>query len=149
MIMRWRFQRWSRVLNRKRNCGIASLSTIRSIRSFDDRVGHLMGGFSLPPLVSYLIMVLVCQLNSIGLFKAGPDDPLHTVTYGFARGDLSKPALALWSNQDAGPSVAIRCNPLFYKLRPSVSNVSTLPYRFIFAVITLDRVLIYDTQVSS
>jgi hypothetical protein len=41
--------------------------------------------------------------------------------------------------------VVVRPNPLLFQLPPN-SNINTLPYRSIFAVLTIDTVLIYDTH---
>lgn len=43
------------------------------------------------------------------------------------------------------PSVAVRCGPLLYSLRGN-GGLIDLPYRMVYAVATLDAVLIYDTQ---
>lgn len=68
-------------------------------------------------------------------------------------------------SNDAGPSLAVRCSPIVYRLRDSaagavssghdntgptteaVHNAFNLPYRLVFAVITLKSVFIYDSQV--
>lgn len=46
-------------------------------------------------------------------------------------------------------SIAVRCSPVLYKLRDvPASTVGMLkaPYRMIFAVATLNAVIVYDTQ---
>ena len=50
-------------------------------------------------------------------------------------------------------SIAVRCSPVLYKLRkgagadkPTASGMLVAPYRMVFAVATLDSVLVYDTQ---
>lgn len=43
------------------------------------------------------------------------------------------------------PSVVVRPNPLLFQLPPDTTNKSKLPHRSIFAVLTIDTVLIYDT----
>jgi chromatin assembly factor 1 subunit B len=43
------------------------------------------------------------------------------------------------------PSVVVRPNPLLFKLPANVVNESKLPHRSIFAVLTIDTILIYDT----
>lgn len=86
--------------------------------------------------------------------------------YAFARGDMSTPTLHLPGHDKA--SLAVRCSPLLYELRrpdednPSLSdhksddesskdvavmNFFQTPYRSIFAVVTLNAVVLYDTQV--
>jgi len=66
-------------------------------------------------------------------------------TYVYVRGKWSSPALHLPSSGKA--SVGVKCSPVLYKM---VDNGKVpwadLPYRIVFAVITLDSVYIYDTQ---
>lgn len=96
---------------------------------------------------------------------------VHTV-YAFARGDLSAPTLHLPGHDKA--SLAVRCSPLLYELRRDgqlangdhkgdandsqdssevaghdkpVVNFFQTPYRSVFAVVTLNAVVLYDTQV--
>ncbi|CAK9257791.1 unnamed protein product [Sphagnum jensenii] len=75
------------------------------------------------------------------------------MSYLISRDDLSRPAIQL-----PGPSkpvVAVRFCPLVFTLHSTVPeeqqyNTSfSLPYRLVFAVATLDSLLIYDTQHSS
>lgn len=88
-----------------------------------------------------------------GIFRSSEAaSPVNTV-YAFARGNLSEPTLHLPGQEKA--SLGVRCSPLLYELRrPSedsktaaVSNFFQTPHRSIFAVITLNTVVIYDTQV--
>eukprot|EP01135_Chromosphaera_perkinsii_P004173 Nk52_evm80s270 gene=Nk52_evmTU80s270 len=70
-------------------------------------------------------------------------------TFVFSRNNFDKPAVYLPSTRRA--SVAVRCSPIFYKLRnpskeESQSPLCDLPYRMIFAIATMDSVLIYDTE---
>lgn len=52
------------------------------------------------------------------------------------------------------PSVAVRCNPRLFALKsdegaadkPLETPVSDLQYRVVFAVVSLDAVVIYDTE---
>jgi chromatin assembly factor 1 subunit B len=91
---------------------------------------------------------------------------VHTV-YAFARGDLSRPTLHLPGHDKA--SLAVRCSPFLYELRHDgqpengdskggvenssesaanpVVNFFQTPYRSVFAVVTLNAVVLYDTQV--
>lgn len=48
------------------------------------------------------------------------------------------------------PVVAIRFCPIFFKLREAAdANMPiALPHKFVFAIATLDSVVLYDTQVS-
>ncbi|KAL3674965.1 hypothetical protein V7S43_000890 [Phytophthora oleae] len=77
--------------------------------------------------------------------------PLNTV-YAFCRGNFSQPTLHLPGQEKA--SLAVRCSPLLYELRrkdgqdenSQVPNLFKTEYRSVFAVITLDAVVIYDTQ---
>jgi chromatin assembly factor 1 subunit B len=44
-------------------------------------------------------------------------------------------------------AIAVRCNPLMFKLkRDQESAMIRLPYRIVYAVITQDEVLIYDSE---
>lgn len=52
------------------------------------------------------------------------------------------------------PSVAVRCNPRLFALKGGTAEDSTaasralcdLPYRVVFAVVSLDAVVVYDTE---
>lgn len=73
--------------------------------------------------------------------------PTHT-TYGYSRYDLSKPAFVLPFPNEY--TVAVRCSPVLYRLRPYDAEKNppmiTLPYRMIYAVATKNSVFFYDTQ---
>ncbi|CAM9562662.1 unnamed protein product, partial [Chrysoparadoxa australica] len=63
----------------------------------------------------------------------------------FRRGNLSRPALCL-SGLDK-PSICIKACPTLFQLRqPERKSQTDLPYRMVFAVTTLDTVLVYDTE---
>lgn len=97
-------------------------------------------------------------LAPTGIFRSTEAaSPINTV-YAFARGNLSEPTLHLPGQEKA--SLGVRCSPLLYKLRrpaatagndsvAPVPNFFQTPHRSIFAVITLNTVVIYDTQVQS
>ncbi|EQC41260.1 hypothetical protein SDRG_01235 [Saprolegnia diclina VS20] len=81
-----------------------------------------------------------------GLFKPTSTtvDATHTV-YAYARGNLLQPAFHLPGH--AKGALSVRCSPILYALTTSVTeNLFRLPYRFVFAVATLDAVAIYDSQ---
>ncbi|BFZ63033.1 Chromatin assembly factor 1 subunit [Saitoella coloradoensis] len=80
--------------------------------------------------------------------------------YIYSRAGLGKPPVAHLPGQRK-PAVAVRCSPIYYKLRPLDDSaleddkadvvregkpVFALPYRIIYAVATQDSVVIYDTQ---
>lgn len=50
------------------------------------------------------------------------------------------------------PSVAVRCNPRLFALKGSADTevyeapMCDLPYRAVFAVVSLDAVVVYDTE---
>lgn len=73
--------------------------------------------------------------------------PINT-TYGFSRYDLSRPAFVLPFPSEY--TVAVRCSPVLYRLRPYNAEknqpIIALPYRMIYAVATKNSVLLYDTQ---
>lgn len=80
-------------------------------------------------------------------------DQVVNATYVFTRASPNKPVLYLPSPQKA--SVAVRCCPILFELRQengvkgdenTVKSLFKLPYRMVFAVATLDSVLLYDTQ---
>lgn len=80
-------------------------------------------------------------------------DQVVNTTYVFTRASPNKPVLYLPSPQKA--SVAVRCCPILFELRQEnadsvqdkpVKSLFKLPYRMVFAVATLDSVLLYDTQ---
>ncbi|KAH8237124.1 hypothetical protein KR038_004845 [Drosophila bunnanda] len=73
--------------------------------------------------------------------------PTNT-TYGFSRYDLTRPAFVLPFPNEY--TVAVRCSPVLYRLRPYNAEknppIIDLPYRMIYAVATKNSVLLYDTQ---
>lgn len=84
-------------------------------------------------------------LAPTGTFRATESAAaVHTV-YAFARGNLSAPTLHLPGQEKA--SLGVRCSPVLYELRDGGRrNFFQTPQRSIFAVITLNTVVIYDTQ---
>lgn len=64
-------------------------------------------------------------------------------TYLFARHRFDKPYKVLAGLEK--PSVAVRPNPVLFELPLTVSGKSPLPYRSVFAVLTAEDVLVYDT----
>jgi len=61
------------------------------------------------------------------------------------------PPIFVAHTRNIQPSVVVRPNPVLYQIPKSVQeeskeNPSALPYRSVFAVLTLDSVLIYDTH---
>ncbi|XP_011191191.2 chromatin assembly factor 1 subunit B [Zeugodacus cucurbitae] len=72
---------------------------------------------------------------------------LHT-TYVFSRHSFRQPAIVLPCPGQY--TVAVRCCPILYRLRPHKADVNPpvvpLPYRMIFAVATRSSVYFYDTQ---
>ena len=73
--------------------------------------------------------------------------PINT-TYAFSRYGFRQPAIVLPCPDQY--TVAVRCCPLLFKLRPFNAEknppVIPLPYRMIFAVATKSSVYFYDTQ---
>uniref|UniRef100_A0A1B0A0W6 CAF1B/HIR1 beta-propeller domain-containing protein n=1 Tax=Glossina pallidipes TaxID=7398 RepID=A0A1B0A0W6_GLOPL len=76
--------------------------------------------------------------------------PSHA-TYAFTRYDFRQPAIVLPCSDQY--TIAVRCCPLLYRLRPYNAKknppVVSLPYRMIFAVATRSSVYFYDTQQKS
>ncbi|RLN91073.1 hypothetical protein BBJ28_00009617 [Nothophytophthora sp. Chile5] len=92
-------------------------------------------------------------LAPTGTFRASElSSPVNTV-YAFSRGNLSEPTLHLPGQEKA--SLGVRCSPLLYELRRQEGDATDSPthnffktqFRSVFAVLTLDAVVIYDTQV--
>ncbi len=65
-------------------------------------------------------------------------------TYLFARHHFEQPYKVLTGLEK--PSVVIRPNPVLFQLPAQSKMKAILPYRSIFAVLTIDTVLIYDTH---
>lgn len=85
-----------------------------------------------------------------GMFKADASSPAINTTYLFARNDWSAPIAHLPTL--SRPSVAVRFCPVPFRSQPAASTgcdtpFSSLPYRFVLAVATMDSVILYDTQV--
>ncbi|TMW55811.1 hypothetical protein Poli38472_008459 [Pythium oligandrum] len=87
-------------------------------------------------------------LAPTGVFRANEAASALNTVYAFARGDMSKPALHLPGHEKA--SLGVRCSPLLYEVRKdgdsSLPNFFQSVYRSIFAVVTLNAVVIYDSQ---
>ncbi|KAG6591137.1 chromatin assembly factor 1 subunit B-like protein [Phytophthora cinnamomi] len=91
-------------------------------------------------------------LAPTGIFRASESAPAVNTVYAFSRGNLSQPTLHLPGQEKA--SLGVRCSPLLYELRrqdgqtddSQPPNFFKTEYRSIIAVITLDAVVIYDTQ---
>ncbi|XP_067946349.1 chromatin assembly factor 1 subunit B-like [Watersipora subatra] len=69
------------------------------------------------------------------------------VVYLFQLKNLETPVLCLPTGKS--PAIAVRFCPRFFTLRPKTTSqpkVFNLPYRMVYAVVTLDNVLLYDTQ---
>ncbi|KAG0596949.1 hypothetical protein M758_UG298400 [Ceratodon purpureus] len=75
--------------------------------------------------------------------------PPFNVTYIYSRKDLSRPCIRLPA--PSKPVVAVRFCPAIFSLVENVpeeeaSSGFALPYRLVYAVATLDSLIIYDTQ---
>eukprot|EP00742_Colponemidia_sp_Colp-10_P008206 GILJ01008869.1.p1 GENE.GILJ01008869.1~~GILJ01008869.1.p1 ORF type:complete len:587 (+),score=106.47 GILJ01008869.1:39-1763(+) len=84
-------------------------------------------------------------LTPAGQFQSASDSlPLPTV-YVFTRNSLNTPVMHLPGAAKA--AIAVRPCPILFKLKPTdKENLIDLPYRMIFAVATIDTLLLYDTQ---
>ena len=91
-------------------------------------------------------------LTPTGSIRENLQSPAKPTTYIFQRGKFTEPLAHLPAASTAKPSIAVRASPILYRLRKNsdgsiINNgVYSLPYRCIFAVATLDAVMIYDTQ---
>jgi len=102
-------------------------------------------------------------LTPCGVVESETDSKITHCTYVFSRTDFSKPALCLPSKDKY--TIAVRCCPIFFELRPVLRKKSTvpnsqeplkpwekyttlfaLPYRMVYAVATQNAVMFYDTQ---
>ncbi|GBG31626.1 Chromatin assembly factor 1 subunit FAS2 [Hondaea fermentalgiana] len=81
----------------------------------------------------------VLLLTPTGRIRAG-----QPTSFAFMRGGWQTPIMHFPGAGKA--SVAIRFSPVFYALRPGVKPWLNVPYRMVFAVVTLDSIFIYDTQ---
>ncbi|KAL6543394.1 3-oxoacyl-[acyl-carrier-protein] synthase [Orobanche hederae] len=80
-----------------------------------------------------------------GSHKSTPTSDSVNTAYIFSRKDLSRPALMLPCASK--PVVAVRFCPLAFNLwGTNTSSIFKLPYRYIFAVATLNSLYIYDTE---
>ncbi|XP_011293036.1 chromatin assembly factor 1 subunit B [Musca domestica] len=157
-----------------KNQYIATLSTDRYLRIFDiqskkvlhrirkgtlpvpegnDLHGKTMHLFHDDTLQTFFRRLCFTPDGKLLLTPAGVTDydgcthPLHT-TYVFSRFNFRQPAIVLPCPEQY--TVAVRCSPLLYRLRPHDEEknppVVPLPYRMIFAVATKSSVYFYDTQ---
>jgi hypothetical protein len=77
--------------------------------------------------------------------KNATSDPVDC-TFVFSRDNMTKPMAFIPCPSKA--SIIVRCNPVLFKLRNvgSSSQLLNLNYRIVFAIATVDSVLVYDTQ---
>ncbi|KAI8054364.1 WD40-repeat-containing domain protein [Syncephalis plumigaleata] len=68
-----------------------------------------------------------------------------SVTFLFTRNQLQHAPVAQLPTLRK-PSVATRCSPVLYRLRPNESSFIQLPYRIVYAIASQDGVTIHDTQ---
>lgn len=68
----------------------------------------------------------------------------ENTTYCYLRGAWQSPALHFPGTGSA--SVGVRFSPVLYELLPGAKPWLNVPYRMVFAIITLDSVFVYDTQ---
>jgi chromatin assembly factor 1 subunit B len=91
-------------------------------------------------------------ITPTGMYRNSNNNSVDTpvnVTFIYARNRMKAgPCVFLPGYQR--PSTLVRCNPVRYSLRKfkdgTQPSVFALPYRYIFAVASLDSVFIYDTQ---
>ncbi|XP_072116047.1 chromatin assembly factor 1 subunit B [Mobula birostris] len=91
-------------------------------------------------------------LTPAGCVEAGEN--VTNTTFVFSRKNLKRPIAHLPCPAKA--TLAVRCCPIFFELKQAKSgdestkkmNMFNLPYRLVFAVVSEDSVLLYDTQQS-
>ncbi|MCL7041683.1 hypothetical protein MKW94_006697 [Papaver nudicaule] len=80
-----------------------------------------------------------------GSYKFSSTSDSVNTAYIFSRKDLSRPALQLPAS--GKPVIAVRFCPIVFNLRAHNSGeFFKLPYRYVFAVATLNSLYIYDTE---
>jgi chromatin assembly factor 1 subunit B len=94
-------------------------------------------------------------LTPTGSYRASAAAPPRPTTYAFVRGSFASPVAHFPAATSAKPSIIVRASPVLYKLRPArlagsgeppSNGAFSLPYRCVFAIATLDSVVVYDTQ---
>ncbi|TID29000.1 hypothetical protein CANINC_002148 [Pichia inconspicua] len=91
-----------------------------------------------------------------------PDGALLVSTSGIHKNEQGQERNTVWVYTRAGimnhrgpiahlpglrkPAIAVRFSPIKYKLREDIEPVFAFPYRLIFAVVTQDSIVLYDTQ---
>ena len=97
-----------------------------------------------------LILFAPCGLLELNETTTDENDPIKkekkiNATYAFARNNHFAKPIAYNPSADRY-SIAVRCCPVFFELRPGQPSVYELPYRMIFAVATQNAILLYDSQ---
>ncbi|KAL1921637.1 uncharacterized protein VTP21DRAFT_10279 [Calcarisporiella thermophila] len=73
------------------------------------------------------------------------EEDLRNTVYIYPRSGLHRQPIAHLPGHRR-PSIAVRCNPVRFKLREECGAWCELPYRMVYAVATQDAVFVYDTQ---
>ncbi|KAI1716780.1 chromatin assembly factor 1 subunit B [Ditylenchus destructor] len=78
--------------------------------------------------------------------EVGANNVYGTFVYKRADFEKCRPSAMLQSEK---PTIAVKCSPVYYELRDDVKgNFLGLPYRLVYAVMTKDSVMVYDSQYS-
>eukprot|EP01119_Soliformovum_irregulare_P025374 TRINITY_DN9374_c0_g1_i1.p2 TRINITY_DN9374_c0_g1~~TRINITY_DN9374_c0_g1_i1.p2 ORF type:complete len:271 (+),score=95.60 TRINITY_DN9374_c0_g1_i1:467-1279(+) len=146
----WMLDKWKRKFQREN-----FLRTKTSHHFFEGWPGIQMVLFSL----IHQVFQLEFNLNSpnfqleifnlkLGIYQnsgLGTDNAEMYTTYVFARNSLKDPVVHLPGTKK--PTICVRFNPNRYQSRvPEDKRIFALPYRMVYAVASLDTVLIYDTE---
>lgn len=99
-----------------------------------------------------LILFTPCGLLELSESSANGDEnePIKkekkvNATYAFTRNNNFAKPVAYYPSADRY-SIAVRCCPVFFELRPGHPSLYDIPYRIVFAVATQNAILLYDTQ---
>lgn len=99
-----------------------------------------------------LILFAPCGLLELNEVSSTTDENDSTkkekrihATYAFIRENNFAKPVAYYPSVDRY-SVAVRCCPVLFELRPGQPSLYDIPYRMIFAVATENAILLYDTQ---
>eukprot|EP00884_Botryococcus_braunii_P014857 jgi/Botrbrau1/23372/Bobra.0051s0024.1 len=86
-------------------------------------------------------------VTAAGQYKSSTEGPAVSAAHVYARGQWSAPLMALPACK---PVVSARFCPVLFKLGSSddPNMPIALPYKMVFAIATLDSVVLYDTQSS-
>lgn len=117
--------------------GIESANAARYRMFEDETINTFFRRLSWSPDGSLLVV-------PAGLHKTSSEAPVAHTAFIFTRNSLGSPVLHLPGSLK--PTVCVRFNPILYQLRNAGTLLFQLPYRMVYAIATLNSVILYDTQ---